>query len=340
MITEVIRSVVEGRNLSESQMVETFEVVMEGRATSAQIGAFLVALRMKGETEEEIAGAARVMRAKAAKVETSEDVIDTCGTGGDSSGTFNISTAAALVVAGAGLRVAKHGNRAASSMCGSADVLEALGVKVDAEPVVVARCVREAGIGFMFAPRMHAAMKHAIGPRKEIGIRTVFNVLGPLTNPAGAKKQLMGVFSLNLTQTLARVLGRLGSERAMIVHGSDGLDEITLTGPTHVSELRDGHVRNYDIDPRSLGLTLCRAEDMAGGNSKRNAEIILEVLNGAAGPRRDVVIINAAAALMVGGKARDLQEGIEMARSAIDKGAARKALDKLVVFSNETMPSA
>jgi anthranilate phosphoribosyltransferase len=218
-------------------------------------------------------------------------------------------------------------------------VLEALGVKVDADPEVVARCVEGAGIGFMFAPRMHAAMKHAIGPRKEIGIRTVFNVLGPLTNPAGAKRQLMGVFSPHLTETLARVLGMLGSERAMVVHGSDGLDEITLTGPTHVSELRDGIVRNYDIDPKKLGFNTCSAKDLIGGDSKRNAEIILDVLGGATGPRRDVVVINAAAALMVGGKAMDMQEGIEIARSAIDKGDARKVLDKLIALSNEAVPS-
>ena len=339
MITKAIKAVVEGKHLNEAQMVEVFEVIMEGRATGAQIGAFLAALRMKGETEEEIAGAAKVMRAKAAKVNTGADVIDTCGTGGDSSGTFNISTAAALVAAAAGLKVAKHGNRAASSKCGSADVLEALGVKVDADPEVVARCVEQARIGFMFAPRMHAAMKHAIGPRKEIGIRTVFNVLGPLTNPAGAKRQLMGVFSPHLTEILARVLGRLGSERAMVVHGSDGLDEITLTGPTHVSELQNGKVRNYDLDPKKFGLNTCSAKDLIGGDSKRNAEIILDVLDGATGPKRDVVVINAAAALMVGGMAKNMQEGIEIARAAIDNGNARKTLDKLVAVSNEAATS-
>jgi len=335
MITEAIRTVVDGKHLGEEQMQETFEVIMKGLATPAQIGAFLVALRLKGETEEEIAGAARVMRAKAAKVDAGDDLVDTCGTGGDASGTFNISTVAALVAAGAGLRVAKHGNRAASSLCGSADVLESLGVKVDAEPELVAKCILEAGIGFMFAPRMHAAMKHAIGPRREIGIRTIFNVLGPLTNPAGAKRQLMGVFSPDLTELLAGVLGRLGSERAMIVHGEDGLDEITLTGPTRVSELKDGKVTNYLIDPKEFGFSYCSAKDLVGGVAERNAEITNEVLDGKAGPCRDIVVLNAAAALTVGGLADDMKSGIEAAQASIDKGAARKALDKLVALTNE-----
>jgi len=336
MITEAIRTVVEGNDLNEEQMVGVFEVIMEGHATPAQISAFLVALRLKGETEEEVAGAAKVMRAKAAKVDAGANVVDTCGTGGDSSGTFNISTAAALVAAGAGLRVAKHGNRAASSLCGSADVLEALGVKVDAEPDVVAKCVNEAGIGFMFAPSMHAAMKHAIGPRREIGIRTVFNVLGPLTNPAGAQRQLMGVFAPQLTELLAGVLGRLGSKRAMVVHGEDGLDEITLTGPTRISEFKDGQVNNYVLDPKELGLDLCQADDLLGGTTDRNAVIINEVLDGSAGPCRNVVVLNAGAALMVGGLNDDIKSGIEAAQAAIDNGAACKALEMLVKFSNET----
>ena len=335
MITEAIRAVVEGKHFTEEEMVDIFDVIMDGRATGAQIGAFLAALRMKGETEDEIAGAAKVMRAKAARVDAEGDVIDTCGTGGDASGTFNISTASALVAAGAGLKVAKHGNRAASSMCGSADVLESLGVKVDADPDVVARCVRDAGIGFMFAPRMHAAMKHAIGPRKEIGIRTVFNVLGPLTNPAGAKKQLMGVFSKDLTETLAKVLGRLESENAMIVHGSDGLDEITLTGPTYVSELRDGKVSNYMIQPEELGLDKCSRSDLKGGCAEDNASIIRELLDGKDSPKRNVVALNTAAAMVVGGKAADLKEGLEEAYTSIDSGAAKAALEKLVAMSNE-----
>jgi len=334
MIAESIKKVMEKEHLSEAQMVDTFECIMEGRATAAQIGAFLVALRLKGETEDEIVGAARVMREKATKVNTDLDVIDTCGTGGDGRGTFNISTAVALVAAGAGLKVAKHGNRAASSICGSADVLEVLGVNVDLEPERVGKCITEAGIGFMFAPRMHAAMKHAIGPRREIGVRTVFNVLGPLTNPAGAKMQLIGVFSPELTEVFARVLNRLGCERAMVVHGCDGIDEITLSGPTRISELKDGWVKTYCIDPEEHGLKTCGLEALEGGTPERNAEIIRGVLSGTDGPHRDVVLLNAAAALVVGGVARDFAEGLEAAAAAVDSGAAAGALEKMAAISN------
>ncbi len=333
MIAESIKKVMEREHLSESQMVDTFECIMGGNATAAQIGAFLVALRLKGETDDEIVGAARVMREKATKVTTDLDVIDTCGTGGDGRGTFNISTAVALVAAGAGLRVAKHGNRAASSMCGSADVLEALGVNVDTEPETVGKCIGDAGIGFMFAPRMHAAMKHAIGPRKEIGVRTVFNVLGPLTNPAGAKRQLIGVFSPELTDVFARVLCRLGCERAMVVHGSDGIDEITLSGPTRISELKDGWVKTYFLDPKDYGMKPCGLDALEGGTPERNAEIIREVLNGNDGQHRSVVLLNAAAALVVGGVAKNLAEGMEAAASAIDSGAASRVLKKMVSMS-------
>lgn len=334
MITNAIKSIIGGKHLSEAEMIDVFNMIMEGGATQAQIGSFLTALRMKGETEEEITGAAKVMRTKAAKVDADGDEIDTCGTGGDASGTFNISTAAAIIAAGAGLKIAKHGNRAASSKCGSADVLEALGVKVDSAPEVVSKCMRDAGIGFMFAPRMHAAMKHAIGARREIGIRTVFNVLGPLTNPAGAKKQLLGVFSRDLTELLARVLSRLGSERAMLVHGSDGLDEITLTGPTYVSELKNGKVENYMIHPQDFGLKTCRAEDLVGGDAKCNAEIISDILNGKRGSKRDAAVLNAAAALTVSGKAANISQGIESANKSIDSGSARIALEKLIAITN------
>lgn len=335
MIAQAIRKVVEGNHLSEDEMVGAFEAIMSGEATPAQIGCFLTALRLKGETEEEITGAAKVMRMKATRVDGGGDAVDTCGTGGDGAGTFNISTAAALITAGAGVKVAKHGNRAASSKCGSADVLTGLGVKVDLEPEKVSRCMREAGIGFMFAPRMHTAMKHAIGPRREIGIRTVFNILGPLTNPAGAPYQVMGVFSPSLTNQLARVLNRLGSRRALVVHGSDGLDEITLTGPTRVAEIGDGQVKDYEIHPSSLGFSTCDKKELLGGDIERNVAIIREILDGAKGPKRDVAIINAAAALMMAGKSKDMAEGIEIARSSLDGGHAKKALEKLVAVSND-----
>jgi len=334
MIAQAIRKVVDGNHLSEEEMIGAFEAIMSGEATGAQIGCFLTALRLKGETEEEITGAAKVMRAKASRVDGGADAVDTCGTGGDGSGTFNISTAAALIAAGAGIKVAKHGNRAASSKCGSADVLSSLGVKVDLEPEKVCRCLREAGIGFMFAPRMHAAMKHAIGPRREIGIRTVFNILGPLTNPAGAPYQVMGVFSPHLTNQLARVLKRLGSRRAVVVHGSDGLDEITLTGPTRVTEIGEDGVKDYEIHPSQFGLSTCDKNDLLGGDVERNAAIIREILDGAKGPKRDVAIINAAAALMMAGQAKNMAEGIEMAASSLDGGHAKKALEKLIAVSN------
>lgn len=334
MIIEAIKKVVEGKHLTEEEMAVAFDSIMSGEATPAQIGCFLTALRLKGETEEEITGAAKVMRAKAEKVKAGDDVVDTCGTGGDGAGTFNISTASALVAAGAGVKVAKHGNRAASSKCGSADVLIALGVKVDVDPPVVERCIKEAGIGFMFAPRMHSAMKHAIGPRREIGIRTVFNVLGPLTNPAGAKRQVMGVFSPSLTTLLARVLGRLGTKHAMVVHGSDGIDEITLTGPTHVAEFKNGELKEYVVNPAELGFVLCSPSELKGGNAEQNAQIVREVLKGKKGPARDITLLNAGAAIMVSGKVSSLKEGIETAMESIESGGAEKALQALVEISN------
>ena len=335
MIQEAIKDLIAGADLGRARTRAAMDQIMSGQATDAQIGAFLVALRIKGETVDEIAGCAEVMREKATPIATTRpDLIDTCGTGGDDSGTFNISTAVAFVACGAGLAVAKHGNRSISSHCGSADVLAALGVNVEASPEKVGECIDEVGIGFLFAVALHGAMKHAIGPRRELATRTVFNVLGPLTNPAGAKRQLIGVYDGALTEALAGVLGQLGSERALVVHGSDGLDEITLTGPTQVSELRDGRVSTRQIDPRDFGLQLAPAEALQGGDAAYNARILREVLDGREGPRRDVVLINAAAAIAVGGRAEDTTAGLELARASIDSGRARQALDRLVEVSN------
>ena len=308
---------------------------MSGQATDAQIGAFLVALRIKGETIDEIAGGAEVMREKATPIVTVRpDLIDTCGTGGDDSGTFNISTTVAFVACGAGLAVAKHGTRSISSQCGSSDVLTALGVNVEAAPEKVGECIDEVGIGFLFAIALHGAMKHAIGPRRELATRTVFNILGPLTNPAGAKRQLLGVFDGALTEALAEVLRELGSEQALVVHGSDGLDEITLTGPTQVSELRDGQVSTRQIHPGDFGLQTVSAEALKGGDADCNARILRRILDGEEGPQRDVVLLNAAAAMVVGGRAEDITAGLEVARESIDSGKARHALDRLVEVSN------
>ena len=335
MIQEAIRDLIAGADLSRARTRAAMDQIMSGQATDAQIGAFLVALRIKGETVDEIAGCAEVMREKATPIATTRpDLIDTCGTGGDGSGTFNISTAVAFVACGAGLAVAKHGNRSISSHCGSADVLDALEVNVEASPEKVGKCIDEVGIGFLFAVALHGAMKHAIGPRRELATRTVFNVLGPLTNPAGAKRQLLGVYDGALTEALAGVLGQLGSERALVVHGSDGLDEITLTGPTQVSELRDGQVSTRQIDPRDFGLQRASAEALQGGDAAYNARILREVLDGREGPRLDVVLINAAAAIAVGGRAEDMTAGLELARASIDSGRARQALERLVEVSN------
>lgn len=335
MIQEVIRDLIAGADLSRARGRAAMEQIMSGQATDAQIGAFLVALRIKGETIDEIAGCAEVMREKATPIATVRpDLIDTCGTGGDASGTFNISTAVAFVACGAGCAVAKHGNRSISSQCGSADVLAALGVNVEATPEKVGECIDEVGIGFLFAVALHGAMKHAIGPRRELATRTVFNILGPLTNPAGAKRQLIGVFDGALTEVLAGVLRELGSERALVVHGADGLDEITLTGPTKVSELRDGQISTRQIHPGDFGLQVAAAEALKGGDAGRNAHILRAVLDGEEGPPRDVVLLNAAAAVVVGGLAEDMSTGLEVARESIDSGQARRALDRLVEVSN------
>jgi anthranilate phosphoribosyltransferase len=329
-IQEAIARVVDGNDLTAGETHSVFGLIMSGEASDAQIGAMLVGLRVKGETVDEITGAARAMREKATRISTSQEiVVDTCGTGGDHSGTFNISTATAFVVAGAGLCVAKHGNRAATSQCGSADVLKALGVNIEVGPDVVGRCLDEVGIGFLFAIALHGAMKHAIGPRREIGIRSIFNALGPLTNPAGASRQLIGVYDGSLTDPLARVLNQLGSERAFIAHGSDGLDEITLTGPTTVSELRDGSVNTFTLSPGDVGMDTADASALKGGDAETNAGILLSVLNGDGGPRRDIVVLNAAAAVTVGGLAETIQDGIPIAAKAIDSGAAREKLEGL-----------
>ena len=335
MIQEAIRDLIAGADLDRAKMRAVMEQIMSGQATDAQIGAFLVALRIKGETIDEIAGGAEVMREKATPIVTVRpDLIDTCGTGGDDSGTFNISTTVAFVACGAGLAVAKHGTRSISSQCGSSDVLTALGVNVEASPEKVGECIDEVGIGFLFAIALHGAMKHAIGPRRELATRTVFNILGPLTNPAGAKRQLLGVFDSALTEALAGVLRELGSDQALVVHGSDGLDEITLTGPTQVSELRDGQVSTRQIHPGDFGLQTVSAEALKGGDADCNARILRGVLDGEEGPQRDVVLLNAAAAMVVGGRAEDITAGLEVARESIDSGKARHALDRLVEVSN------
>lgn len=335
-IQEAIAKVIEGEDLHRDEMMAAMNQIMSGEATDAQIGAFLIALRVKGESVDEIAGAASVMREKATPIATKHNVIvDTCGTGGDHSGTFNISTAAAFVAAGAGLCVAKHGNRAATSQCGSADVLSALGVNIEASPETVSRCLDDVGIGFLFAISLHGAMKYAIGPRREIGARTIFNALGPLSNPAGAKRQVVGVYSAALTETLAGVLGTLGAEHAFVVHGSDGLDEMTLTGPTRVSELKNGSVSTYNVSPGDFGLGRSTADALKGGDADYNAEITRSILNGKEGPRRDIVLLNAAAAIVAGDKARDLDEGVQVAAEVIDSGKALEKLEGLKEASQE-----
>lgn len=335
MIKEAIHALIQGKHLSENEMIEAMRDIMQGQATDAQIASFLTALRIKGETVEEITGAAKVMREKVTKIKAPDLTVDTCGTGGDMSLTFNISTVTALVVAACGVPVAKHGNRSVSSSCGSADVLEALGVKIDLEPHKVEKCLESTGFGFMFAPLFHPAMKYAIGPRKEMGIRTVFNILGPLTNPADAKRQVLGVFNDQLTEPLAKVLGNLGVKHAFIVHGEDGLDEITNTDKTKVSELKDGKINTHFLSPESLGLKKASRGDLAGGNSDDNAKIALEILKGQKGPKRDIVLMNAAAALLVGEKAGKFEEGVEKSSRVIDSGRALKKLEEIKEVSNK-----
>ena len=334
MIKEALNKIVTGNNLSMDESKEVMGEIMRGEATPAQIGSFLTALRMKGETVEEIAGCAQAMRENAIEVKTNKDVlVDTCGTGGDSSGTFNISTTVAFVAAGTGLAVAKHGNRSISSNCGSADLLEALGVNLAINPEQVGRCIDEVGIGFMFAPSLHPAMKHAMGPRKELGLRTVFNILGPLSNPAGAKRQLLGVYDESLTEPMANVLLALGSEQAFIVHGADGLDELSVTGLNRISHLKDGRVDTYNLNPQDLGLPQAKSSDLAGGKAQENATITKGLLQGEKGPKRDIILLNTAAVLVAGGKAKDLKEGLTIAAESIDSGNAFKKIEELVEMS-------
>ncbi len=333
MIREAIDQIVRGKDLTAEEAAQAMNEIMEGEATPAQIAAFVTALRIKGESAEEIAGMATVMRQKSLKVVTDGFLVDTCGTGGDGHNTMNVSTAAAIVAAAAGIKVAKHGNRAASSTCGSADILEANGVKIDLSPEGVKRCIDEVGIGFMFAQVFHPAMRHAAVPRQEIGIRTVFNILGPLTNPAGAHAQLLGVADPGLGEKMALALGQLGTQRAMVVHGTEGLDEISISGPTRVWELMDGKVRAHTITPEEVGLTSSPLDSILGGSLERHQEMFLGVLQGVPGPAQDVVALNAAAALVLGDKARDLGEGVAMARKAIASGAAMKKLEDLAKLS-------
>ena len=338
MIRETIQKVVDGHDLTERETVDTMNEIMSGEATPAQVASFITALRIKGETIEEITGAARVMREKSTKIHTKQPfAVDTCGTGGDGSHSFNISTTAAFVVAGTGIPVAKHGNRAASSQSGSADVLKALGVNIEIGPEQVGVCIDDVGIGFLFAVTLHSAMKYAIGPRREIGIRTIFNALGPLTNPAGAQAQVIGVYAPALTESLANVLNNLDSQRAFVVHGGDGLDEITTTTTTQVSELVDGEVNTYTLDPTELGIPTAQPSDLKGGTPEENAEMTLSVLKGEKGPRRDIVLLNAAAAIVAGGKADDITAGLAAAAKSIDSGRALEKLERLKAKSNETV---
>ena len=331
MFKEVLTKLIARKDLTSAEIGQVMDEIMQGKATPAQIAGFLVALRMKGEAVDEVAGAAASLRRHANFINAgARAVVDTCGTGGDGANTFNISTTAAFVAAGAGVCVAKHGNRAVSSKCGSADVLAALGVNIEVEPYVMEQCLQEHGIGFLFAPRMHPAMKHVAAPRKELGIRTLFNMLGPLSNPAGATGQVLGVFAPELTEMFAHALRGLGGRRAFVVHGSDGLDEITCTGPTRVSELRNGQVRTYELSAALLlGETYARAE-LAGGTPAENAVILRDVLAGKPGAPRAIVLLNAAAAIVAGERAETLEEGLALACRSIDSGAAAAKLDALV----------
>jgi anthranilate phosphoribosyltransferase len=335
-LKDILSRLATGATLTEAEAEAAFQTIMSGEASAAQIGAFLMALRIRGETVDEITAAARVMRGKATTVQAPPGAIDTCGTGGDASGTYNISTGAALVAAACGVPVAKHGNKAMSSKSGSADVLAALGVNLEAEMAHVEQAMREANIGFLMAPRHHAAMRH-VGPvRMELGTRTIFNLLGPLSNPAGARRQLLGVFSDHWLVPLAEVLGRLGAERAMVVHGTDGLDEITTTGITHVAEVRNGTVTRYDVTPEDAGLPRARPADLKGGDAAANAAVIRAMLDGAPGAYRDIVCLNAGAALMVADKVTTLKEGAAMAAAAIDAGKAKATLARLAAISQQT----
>lgn len=333
-IQDFIRLISDGQTLTIEQAHEAFDILMSGQAEPSQIGGFLMALRMRGETVEEITGAAQVMRSKATGVQAPVGSVDTCGTGGDSLGTYNISTCSAFVVAGAGVPVAKHGNKSISSKSGSADVLTSLGVNLDVTPSVVENCIKEAGIGFMFAPAHHSAMRHVGPTRVALGVRTIFNLLGPLSNPAGTKRQVIGVYSKDWLLPIAQVLRNLGSERLWVVHGDDGLDELTTTGITHVCALENGEISEFTVTPQSVGLPLSTIEALKGGEPATNAIAIQQVLNGEACAFRDIVLLNAGAALLVGGVATDLGQGVELAAAAIDQGKAKLALETLVKLTN------
>ncbi len=329
----MIQKVATGATLSEAEMRTALETMTDGHATHAQMGAFLMALRVRGETIEEITGASQMMRSRMHKVEAPEGAVDIVGTGGDNHGTYNVSTCACLVAAGAGLKLAKHGNRSVSSISGASDVLSALGVKLDVSPAKVSQEIREAGVGFMWAPMHHPAMKHWAPVRAELGIRTLFNLLGPISNPAGVKRQVVGVFSWQWVEPIAHVLNNLGTVHAWVVHGHDGLDELTTTGSTDVAEVKDGRVRVFEVTPADAGLPPAKLSDLKGGDAKTNAAAILDVLDNKPGPFRDIVLLNAAAALVVGDKAQSLAEGVEQSAKAIQSGAARRALDKLIAVS-------
>jgi anthranilate phosphoribosyltransferase len=353
MIREFISKVVLGEDLTEAEMETAMDEIMTGAATPAQIGAFITALRLKGETVDEITGAARTMRAKATKVNVNnhvvnldrdeiniekETILDIVGTGGDTTRTFNVSTTTAFVAAGAGIRVAKHGNRAVSSLCGSADVLENLGVKLDITTTDVETCINEIGIGFLYAPLFHGAMKYAAGPRREIGIRSIFNLLGPVTNPAGASVQVLGVYEQSLTDKIALVLNRLGTKEAFVVCGEGTFDEISICGPTRVSHLKDGNIRTFEMTPEEYGFKRAAPLDVVGGNAKENADIIRRILDGEEGPKQDMVLLNASAAFVAAGLCDNFNEGINIAKDSIDSGKAREKLHKLIEVTRQCKP--
>ncbi len=333
-LTRLIQKVSTGALLSTDEIRTALEIMTDGHASAAQMGAFLMALRVRGETVEEITGAAQMLRAKMNRVSAPPGAVDIVGTGGDSHGTFNVSTASSIVAAGAGLTIAKHGNRRVSSLSGASDVLTELGVKVDASPDTVAKAIAEAGVGFLWAPMYHPSMKHWAPIRAELGIRTIFNLLGPISNPAGVKRQVLGVFSLEWVEPIAHVLKNLGAEHVWVVHGHDGLDELTTTGATTVAELKDGKVTVFEVTPADAGLAPAKLADLKGGDAATNAAAIRDLLAGAKGPFRDIVLLNTAAALIVGGKAASLTDGVALAVHAIESGAARTALDKLIQITN------
>jgi anthranilate phosphoribosyltransferase len=348
MIKDSISKIVNRENLGDLEAQDVMTEIMSGEATDAQIGSFMTALRMKGETVDEITGCARIMRKFATPIRVHasldldrddvnidrETIIDTCGTGGDRTGTFNISTATAIVIAACGIAVAKHGNRSVSSACGSADVLEALGVNLNVTPEKVEECIAKIGIGFLFATSLHGAMKYAINPRRQIGIRTIFNILGPLTNPAGANTQVLGVYSGSLVEVLANVLKNLGAKNAWVVHGDNGMDEISISGPTSVAELKNGAVKMFKVSPEDFGVTKASMSEIKGGNAKENADIITGILSGKDGAKKDIVLVNSAACLYVSGKVKDIKDGVRLAAEALNSGKAREKLDQLVKITN------